>query len=246
MLPARLCRPRPRPSGPRPPRGAREFRGTGNAHLMTRRRLRFGVRGVENVPCRPDQKAATRVFFISRRVCLRPRGSRTLPVPRVPSGPARPFPRSSRPPKRVEHPSIILSRLPVRTGRRERIILGCSTRLGGREERGKGRAGPEGTRGTGRVREPRGRRQTRREMKNTRVAAFWSGRHGTFSTPRTPKRSRRRVIRCAFPVPRNSRAPRGGLGPDGRGRGRHKRAGSTSRRSTPIRARPSRRPFATP
>ena len=109
MLPARPCRPRPRPSGPRPPRGAREFRGTGNAHLMTRRRLRFGVRGVENVPCRPDQKAATRVFFISRRVCLRPRGSRTLPVPRVPSGPARPFPRSSRPPKRVEHPSIILS-----------------------------------------------------------------------------------------------------------------------------------------
>ena len=109
MLPARPCRPRPRPSGPRPPRGAREFRGTGNAHLMTRRRLRFGVRGVENVPCRPDQKAATRVFFISRRVCLRPRGSRTLPVPRVPSGPARPFPASSRPPKRVEHPSIILS-----------------------------------------------------------------------------------------------------------------------------------------
>ena len=92
MLPARPCRPRPRPSGPRPPRGAREFRGTGNAHLMTRRRLRFGVRGVENVPCRPDQKAATRVFFISRRVCLRPRGSRTLPVPRVPSGLARPFP----------------------------------------------------------------------------------------------------------------------------------------------------------
>ena len=91
MLPARLCRPRPRPSGPRPPRGAREFRGTGNAHLMTRRRLRFGVRGVENLPCRPD-KAATRVFFISRRVCFRPRGSRTLPVPRVPSGPARPFP----------------------------------------------------------------------------------------------------------------------------------------------------------
>ena len=91
MLPARPCRPRPRPSGPRPPRGAREFRGTGNAHLMTRRRLRFGVRGVENLPCRPD-KAATRVFFISRRVCLRPRGSRTLPVPRVPSGPARPFP----------------------------------------------------------------------------------------------------------------------------------------------------------
>ena len=128
----------------------------------------------------------------------------------------------------------------------ERIILGCSTRLGGREEAGKGRAGPEGTRGTGRVREPRGRRQTRREMKNTRVAAFWSGRHGTFSTPRTPKRSRRRVIRCAFPVPRNSRAPRGGLGPDGRGRGRHGRAGSTPRRSTPIRARPSRRPCATP
>ena len=92
MLPARPCRPRPRPSGPRPPRGAREFRGTGNAHLMTRRRLRFGVRGVENLPCRPDKKAATRVFFISRRVCLRPRGSRTLPVPRVPSGPARPFP----------------------------------------------------------------------------------------------------------------------------------------------------------
>ena len=91
MLPARPCRPRPRPSGPRPPRGAREFRGTGNAHLMTRRRLRFGARGVENLPCRPD-KAATRVFFISRRVCLRPRGSRTLPVPRVPSGPARPFP----------------------------------------------------------------------------------------------------------------------------------------------------------
>ena len=91
MLPARLCRPRPRPSGPRPPRGAREFRGTGNAHLMTRRRLRFGVRGVENLPCRPD-KAATRVFFISRRVCFRPRGSRTLPVPRVPSGLARPFP----------------------------------------------------------------------------------------------------------------------------------------------------------
>ena len=90
MLPARPCRSRPRPSGPRPPRGAREFRGTGNAHLMTRRRLRFGVRGVENLPCRPD-KAATRVFFISRRVCLRPRGSRTLPVPRVPSGPARPF-----------------------------------------------------------------------------------------------------------------------------------------------------------
>ena len=108
MLPARPCRPRPRPSGPRPPRGAREFRGTGNAHLMTRRRLRFGVRGVENLPCRPD-KAATRVFFISRRVCFRPRGSRTLPVPRVPSGPARPFPASSRPPKRVEHPSIILS-----------------------------------------------------------------------------------------------------------------------------------------
>ena len=92
MLPARLCRPRPRPSGPRPPRGAREFRGTGNAHLMTRRRLRFGVRGVENLPCRPDKKAATRVFFISRRVCLRTRGSRTLLVPRVPSGPARPFP----------------------------------------------------------------------------------------------------------------------------------------------------------
>ena len=92
MLPARLCRPRPRPSGPRPPRGAREFRGTGNAHLMTRRRLHFGVRGVENLPCRPDKKAATRVFFISRRVCFRPRGSRTLPVPRVPSGLARPFP----------------------------------------------------------------------------------------------------------------------------------------------------------
>ena len=92
MLPARPCRPRPRPSGPRPPRGAREFRGTGNAHLMTRRRLRFGVRGVENLPCRPDKKAATRVFFISRRVCLRTRGSRTLLVPRVPSGPARPFP----------------------------------------------------------------------------------------------------------------------------------------------------------
>ena len=134
----------------------------------------------------------------------------------------------------------------ARGGEPQRIILGCSTRLGGREEAGKGRAGPEGASETGRVREPRGRRQTRREMKNTRVAAFWSGRHGTFSTPRTPKRSRRRVIRCAFPVPRNSRAPRGGLGPDGRGRGRHGRAGSTPRRSTPIRARPSRRPCATP
>ena len=126
MLSARPCRPRPRPSGPRPPRGAREFRGTGNAHLMTRRRLRFGVRGVENLPCRPD-KAATRVFFISRRVCLRPRGSRTLPVPRVPSGPARPFPaflassQACRAPKYYSLASPCVD--PVRTGPRATRLL---------------------------------------------------------------------------------------------------------------------------
>ena len=109
MLPARPCRPRPRPSGPRPPRGAREFRGTGNAHLMTRRRLRFGVRGVENVPCRPDQRQQPECFSSrvgsasgrAARALFQFRGYlRDLPAPSQ---------RSSRPPKRVEHPSIILS-----------------------------------------------------------------------------------------------------------------------------------------
>ena len=82
--------------------------------------------------------------------------------------------------------------------------------LGDSRNTGKG-GQPRRYRGTGRVREPRGRRQARREMKNTRVAALsLAGRQ--VSTSPTPKRSRRRVIRCAFPVPRNPRAPHGGLG----------------------------------
>ena len=93
----------------------------------------------------------------------------------------------------------------------ERIILGCSTRLEGREERRKGagrsRRYPRNWKS---ARAARPEADPTRDEKHSGCCFVRPARQ--VSTPRTPKWSRRRVIRCAFPVPRNSRAPRGGLG----------------------------------